>query len=116
MIVTCGFSGQSLQDENWPGRANGTHLLAAKVLPNGEKFWLLWEEYPTGEVERAMLAEASRLMKDTPTDVQRSRSVYVIRVGDHYLVEDPSDDTKGGEFQLAITLDSSFAVLARIAT
>lgn len=51
-----------------------------------------------------------------PTDVHRPRSAYVIRVGDRYLVEEPSDDTKLGTLRLLLTLDSKFAVLARIAS
>jgi hypothetical protein len=50
-----------------------------------------------------------------PADVKRVPSVYVIRVGDHYVVEEPSDDTKVGLLRLVLTLDSTFAVLARIA-
>lgn len=59
---------------------------------------------------------ASALNSVLPADIQRTRSVYVIQAGDHYVVEDDSNDTKGGEFQLVITLSSSFAVLARIAS
>ena len=59
---------------------------------------------------------ASALNSILSQDLRRTRSVYVIQAGDHYVVEDDSDDTKGGEFELVITLSSSFAVLAQIAS
>jgi len=58
IILSCIFSGQSLHDENWPGRRNGTHLLGTKLLPNGEKFWLIWQDCPTGLIEKSILTEA----------------------------------------------------------
>lgn len=63
VIVTCGFSGQRLLDDEWPGRANGTYLGGTKLLPNGEKFWLLWQYCPTSELELAMLSEARELLR-----------------------------------------------------
>ncbi len=59
IIVSCLFSGQQVQDANWPGRAYQTHLVGSKHLPNGEKFWLIWQDSPTGDVERLMLTDAS---------------------------------------------------------
>jgi len=65
VIVSCLFSGQEVQDTDWPGRPHQTHLIGSKILPNGEKFWLIWQDFPTGDVERLMLAEASAHMART---------------------------------------------------
>ena len=62
IIVSCVFSGQQLRDDEWPGRQNQTHLVASKCLPNGEKFWLLWQDCPTSALERSMLLEASKIV------------------------------------------------------
>jgi hypothetical protein len=62
VIVTCGFSGQVVENDQWPGKANGTHLLGSKILPNGEKFWLLWQNCATTPDELTMLSEASALL------------------------------------------------------
>jgi hypothetical protein len=51
-----------------------------------------------------------------PSDVKPTTSVYVIRVGDRYLVEEPSDNTQLVPLRLILTLDTKFAVLARIAS
>jgi hypothetical protein len=51
-----------------------------------------------------------------PNDAKPATSAYVIRVGDRYLVEEPSDATKTAQLRLILTLDSKFAVLARIAS
>lgn len=58
IIVTCGYSGQSVSDEDWPGKPNGTQLVATKTLPNGEKFWLIWQDCPTSERELSMMRSA----------------------------------------------------------
>lgn len=58
IIVTCGYSGQSVADDAWPGKPNGSQLVATKVLPNGEKFWLLWQDCPTSEREHRMMRSA----------------------------------------------------------
>jgi hypothetical protein len=63
VIVSCGFSGQLLRDDKWPGQANGTHLLGTKCLPNGEKFWCLWQDYETTQLELSMLGEARELLR-----------------------------------------------------
>ena len=63
VIISCAFTGQSLADDNWPGRCNGTHLLGTKLLPNGEKFWLVWQDCPTGPVEQMILSEAQAHMR-----------------------------------------------------
>jgi hypothetical protein len=63
VIISCIFSGQSLPDDNWPGRFNGTNLLGSKILPNGEKFWLIWQDCPTSMLEHDILAEAEAHMK-----------------------------------------------------
>jgi len=63
VIISCAFSGQSLADHNWPGRRNGTQLLGTKLLPNGEKFWLFWQDCPTGPVEQMIFSEAEAHMK-----------------------------------------------------
>jgi hypothetical protein len=65
IIISCLFSGQQVQDADWPGRPNQTHLVGSKLLPNGEKFWLVWQDFPTGDVERLMLTEASAHMART---------------------------------------------------
>lgn len=49
---------------------------------------------------------------ELPVAVQQTgRSVYVIRVGDRYVVEDPA--VKFGEFGLMMVMDQSFAVLSK---
>lgn len=63
LIISCIFSGQSLLDDEWPGRRNGTHLLDTKLLPNGEKFWLIWQACPSGPIEKGILSEAEAHMK-----------------------------------------------------
>ena len=72
IIVSCVFSGQVLSDDQWPGRRNGTHLVGSKLLSNGEKFWLLWQDCPTTAHEQSMLAEARTLMRQ-PGMVRFSR-------------------------------------------
>jgi hypothetical protein len=63
VIISCVFSGQALPDPDWPGRCNGTQLLGTKLLPNGEKFWLIWQDCPTGLVEEMIFSEAAAHMK-----------------------------------------------------
>lgn len=63
IIISCAFTGQSLADHEWPGRRNGTHLLGIKLLPNSEKFWLFWQDCPTGPVEQMIFSEAEAHMK-----------------------------------------------------
>ena len=63
IIISCAFSGQPLADHDWPGRRNGTQLLGIKLLPNAEKFWLFWQDCPTGPVERMIFSEAEAHMK-----------------------------------------------------
>ena len=58
VIISCIFSGQCLSSENWPGRRNGTQLVGLKLLPNGEKFWLVWQDCPTSDLEREILRQA----------------------------------------------------------
>jgi hypothetical protein len=58
IIISCIFSGQSLQDDEWPGRHNGTKFLGSKLLLNKEKFWLIWRDCPTGPIEQQILSEA----------------------------------------------------------
>jgi hypothetical protein len=47
-----------VEDATWPGKANGTQLIGTKILPNGEKFWLLWQDCPTSERELSMMRSA----------------------------------------------------------
>lgn len=63
VIISCAFSGQSLADHDWLGRRNGTQLLGTKLLPNGEKFWLFWQDCPIGPVEQMIFCEAEAHMK-----------------------------------------------------
>jgi hypothetical protein len=63
VIVSCLFSGSILSDDWWPGRRNGTQLLRSILLPNGEKFWLLWQECPTTSLEHSILLEARARIK-----------------------------------------------------
>jgi len=63
IIISCAFTGQPLADHEWPGRRNGTHLLGIKLLPNSEKFWLFWQDCPTGPVEQMIFSEAEAHMK-----------------------------------------------------
>ena len=65
IIVSCVFSGQQIQDDEWPGCQNQTHLVASKCLPNGEKFWLLWQDCPTSVLERSMLIDARKKVATT---------------------------------------------------
>ena len=65
IIVSCIFSGQTLSDAEWPGRQNGTHLVGTKLLPNGEKFWLVWQDCPTSDLEHNMILEAKARMAAT---------------------------------------------------
>ena len=58
IIISCIFSGQRLSNDNWPGRRNRTRLVGSKLLPNGEKFWLIWQDCPTTDLERDILREA----------------------------------------------------------
>lgn len=58
VIISCIFTGQCLEDGNWPGRQNGTQILATKLLPNSEKFWLIYQNCPTSTLERTILTEA----------------------------------------------------------
>lgn len=67
IIISCLFSGQSISDDEWPGRLNGTQLLGSKLLPNDEKFWLLWQDCATGPVEQNILSEAQAHMKQQKT-------------------------------------------------
>jgi hypothetical protein len=63
VIISCLFSGPVLTDDQWPGRQNGTQLIRSALLPNGEKFWLLWQDCPTSALEQSMLAEAHARLK-----------------------------------------------------
>jgi len=64
IIVSLIFSGYELSDDKWPGRNNGTHLIDTKLLPNGEKFWLLRQECPTTVLEESLLTEARKIKKE----------------------------------------------------
>lgn len=75
IIITCAFTGQSIADFEWPGCSNGTHLLGIKLLPNGEKFWLFWQDSPESPVEQMILSEAEAHMK-------RQRMVRFSRITD----------------------------------
>jgi hypothetical protein len=35
-----------------------THLLGTKLLPNGEKFWHIWQDCLTSQIEKNILLEA----------------------------------------------------------
>ncbi len=63
IIISCIFSGQALSDDKWPGRNNGTNLIVSNILPNGEKFWLVWQDCPTSALVHEILAEAKVHMK-----------------------------------------------------
>jgi hypothetical protein len=63
IIISCMFSGQYLSDDEWPGRNNGTQLIGIKILPNGEKFWLIWQNCPTDMLEHKILSEANTHLK-----------------------------------------------------
>ena len=58
IVVSCIFSNQQLPNNSWPGRRNRTRLVGSKLLLNGEKFWLIWQESPTSDLEREILREA----------------------------------------------------------
>ena len=63
IIISCAFTGHSLVDSQWPGCCNGTHLLGIKLLSNSEKFWLLWQDYPSGPIEQMIFSEVEAHMK-----------------------------------------------------
>ena len=63
VIISCLFSGPELPDDQWPGRRNGTHRLGSRLMSNGEKFWLLWQDCPTSSLEHSVLAAARNRMK-----------------------------------------------------
>jgi len=63
VIISCIFTGPCLEDDNWPGRHNGTQLLGSKLLPNSEKFWILYQNCPTSNLEQSILFEAQNHMK-----------------------------------------------------
>ena len=63
VIISCAFTGYSLVDDEWPNYSNGSHLLGTKLLPNGEKFWLVWQDCPTGPIEQMILSEAQAHMR-----------------------------------------------------
>ena len=65
IIISCIFSGQCFANGDWPGRQNGTRIITSKLLPNGEKFWLLWQDCPTSEMEQTMLRKAKARMATT---------------------------------------------------
>ena len=58
IVISCIYSGQCLSNDHWPGRRNRTRLAGSKLLPNGEKFWLVWQDCPTTDLEREILREA----------------------------------------------------------
>ena len=58
IIISCMFSGQRRLNDNWPGRQKRARLIGSKLLPNREKFWLIWQDCPTTELEREILREA----------------------------------------------------------
>ena len=58
VVISCIYSGQCLSNDNWPGRRNQTRLVGTKLLPNGEKFWLIWQDCPTTDLEHEILREA----------------------------------------------------------
>lgn len=55
ILVTCGFSGGTIADDHWPGREKGVVFLASKLLPNGEKTWILWQDCKTEQLELDVL-------------------------------------------------------------
>ena len=58
IVISCIYSGQFLSNDHWPGRRNRARLAGSKLLPNGEKFWLVWQDCPTTDLEREILREA----------------------------------------------------------
>lgn len=63
IIISCIFGGQTLPDDAWPGRVNGTQFVTSKVLPNGEKFWLVWQDCPTSEHEEEILRQCAAIQQ-----------------------------------------------------
>ena len=57
VIVHCVFSGSLRDDSRWPGRENGLKFLRSTLLPNGEKFWIVWEDLETTPVERSIIRQ-----------------------------------------------------------
>lgn len=58
VVITCGFSAPTQLERGWPGHKRGTQLIGAKLLPNGELFWLVCIEQPTDAVEIAVIEKA----------------------------------------------------------
>lgn len=63
IIISCIFGGQMLPDAAWPGRVSGTQFVASKLLPNGEKFWLVWQDCPTSAHELEILRQCSAIQE-----------------------------------------------------
>ncbi len=83
IIISCIFSGQVISDDNWPGRVNGTKFIGTKVLPNGEKFWLIWQKCQTSQIEYNILTEAAghmRREKMIPLSGVDSKNVPTLRM------------------------------------
>ena len=62
-MISCIFTGNSFAGHEWPGRVSGTLLLGTKLLLNGEKFWVVWQDCPVGPVEQTILSRAEVHMK-----------------------------------------------------
>ena len=101
IIISCIFSGQSLQDANWPGRANGTNFVGSKHLPNEEKLWLIWQNCPTSELERNILREAADHMVNTDM-VQLNRNNECVEASKRILIFKEFHDS-----QCLVVLDSA---------
>jgi len=65
IYVSIAFSSQEIADHKWPGIDGGTNLIDSKLLPHGDKVWVLWKDYPTTDAVRAMFSRARRHKQET---------------------------------------------------
>jgi hypothetical protein len=76
IYVSIAFSGQEISDDKWPGVGDGTNLVDSKLLPNGEKVWVLWKEYITTNAVLTTFSEAREHMRQTePVFFQKAREI-----------------------------------------
>ena len=60
IFVSLAFSGQEIPDHKWSGAGIGTNLVGSKLLPNGEKVWVWWQDRPTTKEILMIFSEARK--------------------------------------------------------
>jgi len=101
VIIYFAFTRKSLADSDWPGHLKGTHLLGTKLLPNGEKFWLFWQDCPIGPVEQTILSEAQTHMKQQRMVPFSSTTDYTQPTSRHLIFREFFEDS------LLVVLDAA---------